>query len=240
MLYIRLLKLEVLTSICTKDNIQSILQEFQIYIKHTNVDFVCATIRAIGRIADVDTSIASNCINGLMTLVLATCLSAQAINENKMKKPHSNYSSVYKNSTDQNHNNNSTTSLYYTNSLNTLISHAELPSDRIIEESVVVLRQLIQQNASTDKSDVAYKTLQKLMKMLIIDKEDPGLIYLIIIYARIISYYIVSIKIAHVLLLLLLIIIAIISIINLFHYNVTQLQVISVFINPKLEPPSYG
>ena len=66
----RLLKLEILTSICTKENIQNILKELQIYVKHGNARFVCAAIRAIGRVVDADPDIASKCMEGLMHLML--------------------------------------------------------------------------------------------------------------------------------------------------------------------------
>lgn len=41
----RLLKLEILTSVCSKENIQAILRELQVYVKHGNLTFVCAAIR---------------------------------------------------------------------------------------------------------------------------------------------------------------------------------------------------
>ena len=47
----RLLKLEILTSICTKENTTTILRELQIYIKHGNSSFVAAVVRAVGRVA---------------------------------------------------------------------------------------------------------------------------------------------------------------------------------------------
>lgn len=110
----RLLKLEILTSICSKDNIQAILRELQIYIKHSNEQFVCATIRAVGRAADADPEIAGKCMEGLMHLMLC----------NK--------------------------------------------ADSIVGESVVVLRQIIQQNTDSEKSS---KILHQLAKMLIQEKD---------------------------------------------------------------------
>lgn len=68
----RLLKLEILASICTKENIIQILKELQMYIKESNVKFVCATVRAIGRVADVDPSVAPGCMTGIMHLILCT------------------------------------------------------------------------------------------------------------------------------------------------------------------------
>ena len=65
----RLLKLDILTAICTKENIGTILKEFQSYIKHNNVEYVCAVIRALGRVADVDNDVSGKCIEGLLLLM---------------------------------------------------------------------------------------------------------------------------------------------------------------------------
>jgi AP-3 complex subunit beta len=66
----RLLKLEILTSLCHKDNIQSILKELQIYVKDSNKTFVCATVKAIGRVADADPNVSPICSEGVMHLML--------------------------------------------------------------------------------------------------------------------------------------------------------------------------
>ena len=66
----KLLKLEILTSICTKENIEAILRELQIYIKHSNTTFVSATIKALGRVADAEPSVASKCMEGIMLILL--------------------------------------------------------------------------------------------------------------------------------------------------------------------------
>jgi AP-3 complex subunit beta len=65
----KLLKLEILTSICTKENIDSILRELQLYVKHRDTSFVCASIRAIGRAADADPAVAPKCIEGVFMLL---------------------------------------------------------------------------------------------------------------------------------------------------------------------------
>jgi len=108
----RLLKLEILTSICTKDNIQQILRELQNYIKQGNQRFVCAAIRAVGRVVDADPDTADLCMEGLMHLMLC----------NK--------------------------------------------TDIVVGETVVVLRQLLQQNSASETST---KILNQLVKMLIAD-----------------------------------------------------------------------
>ena len=66
----KLLKLEILTSVCTKDNIEAILRELQIYIKHSNTSFVSATIKALGRVADAEPAVASKCMEGIMLILL--------------------------------------------------------------------------------------------------------------------------------------------------------------------------
>lgn len=108
-LYDRLLKLEILTFICSKDNTQEILRELQIHIKHNNQQFVCATIRAIGRVADADPEVADRCMEGLMHLM--ACNKASAV----------------------------------------------------IGESVVVLRQLLQQSSGTETSSVVLHQLTRML-----------------------------------------------------------------------------
>eukprot|EP01035_Chromulina_nebulosa_P018023 gene18023-23664_t len=58
----RSLKLEILTSMAFNDNVQTILKELQVYIKHSNPQFVAATIRAIGRVVDCDPNIVDICM----------------------------------------------------------------------------------------------------------------------------------------------------------------------------------
>jgi vesicle coat complex subunit len=65
----RLLKLDILAALTTPDNADIILRELQIYVRHSNSSFVCATIRAVGRIADVAPSFAESCMEGLMHLL---------------------------------------------------------------------------------------------------------------------------------------------------------------------------
>ena len=65
----RLLKLEILTSICTKENTQTILRELQIHAKHGNSVFVAAVVRAVGRVADADPEVATKCMEGLLHLM---------------------------------------------------------------------------------------------------------------------------------------------------------------------------
>ena len=63
------MKLEILTSITTKENLDAILREFQGYVKHPNNAFVCATVRAVGRVADALPEIADRCLEGVMHLL---------------------------------------------------------------------------------------------------------------------------------------------------------------------------
>ena len=73
----RLLKLEILTSICTKENTQTILRELQIHAKHGNAVFVAAVVRAVGRVADADPEVAAKCMEGLLHLM--ACHSAPSV-----------------------------------------------------------------------------------------------------------------------------------------------------------------
>ncbi|KAE9322472.1 hypothetical protein PF001_g4385 [Phytophthora fragariae] len=67
--YARKLKLEILTSLVTDDNVSIILREFQAYVRHVDKSFVTMTVRALGRVADAMPSVAERCLSGLMRLV---------------------------------------------------------------------------------------------------------------------------------------------------------------------------
>ena len=68
----RLLKLEILTSLSCKENIKRILRELEIYLKDPNVEFVCTTVTAVGRVVDTDRTQADNCMEGIMQLLILT------------------------------------------------------------------------------------------------------------------------------------------------------------------------
>eukprot|EP00602_Paraphysomonas_sp_CaronLab_P012338 CAMPEP_0185043098 /NCGR_PEP_ID=MMETSP1103-20130426/42718_1 /TAXON_ID=36769 /ORGANISM="Paraphysomonas bandaiensis, Strain Caron Lab Isolate" /LENGTH=1035 /DNA_ID=CAMNT_0027583241 /DNA_START=446 /DNA_END=3553 /DNA_ORIENTATION=- len=68
----RLLKLDVLAALTTKDNAELVLRELQTYVRHSNTSFVCATIRAVGRVADAAPSFAATCMEGLMHLIVCS------------------------------------------------------------------------------------------------------------------------------------------------------------------------
>lgn len=119
-LFIRLLKLDILTLICYKDNIIQILKELQVYIKSnsSNSKFINASIIAIGRIADCDPDMAIICLEGLMHLLLCSKVSS------------------------------------------------------IIDNCVIVLRQLIQQNIHIEQSSIILFQLTKLLLIASIDEEN--------------------------------------------------------------------
>eukprot|EP00238_Polyblepharides_amylifera_P013156 CAMPEP_0196575746 /NCGR_PEP_ID=MMETSP1081-20130531/5164_1 /TAXON_ID=36882 /ORGANISM="Pyramimonas amylifera, Strain CCMP720" /LENGTH=844 /DNA_ID=CAMNT_0041894145 /DNA_START=15 /DNA_END=2549 /DNA_ORIENTATION=+ len=65
---VRLLKLQVLTSLITQANSRSILQELQAYLRDLDRRFVLATIRALGRCAGRLPSAAGACVRALVAL----------------------------------------------------------------------------------------------------------------------------------------------------------------------------
>ncbi|CAM9119436.1 unnamed protein product [Ectocarpus sp. 13 AM-2016] len=65
------LKLDVLNALVTKENCATILGELQTYVLHRDKSFVCAAVRAVGRVADARPEAADQCLHGLLTLV--TC-----------------------------------------------------------------------------------------------------------------------------------------------------------------------
>ncbi|KAF9390500.1 AP-3 complex subunit beta-2 [Podila verticillata] len=66
--FIRNLKLEILTLIATEGNITFVLRELQEYVKSSNKDFVTQAIQAIGRCASNIPDMAESCLGGLLKL----------------------------------------------------------------------------------------------------------------------------------------------------------------------------
>lgn len=71
---VKVLKLEILTNLSTGSNIALILREFQAYVQNyqdgdEGMDFVRATIQAIGRCATRIREVAPICLNGLISLL---------------------------------------------------------------------------------------------------------------------------------------------------------------------------
>lgn len=62
------LKLDVLTALVTKDNCATILGELQTYVLHRDKSFVCAAVRAVGRVADARPEAADQCLHVSETL----------------------------------------------------------------------------------------------------------------------------------------------------------------------------
>lgn len=56
------LKLDVLTALATRENCATILGELQTYVLHRDKSFVCAAVRAVGRVADARPEVADQCL----------------------------------------------------------------------------------------------------------------------------------------------------------------------------------
>ena len=67
--HIKLLKLDILTSLATETSISVILREFQTYISSSDKEFVAASIQAIGRCASNIKEVTDTCLNGLVSLL---------------------------------------------------------------------------------------------------------------------------------------------------------------------------
>ncbi|XP_053385509.1 AP-3 complex subunit beta-2-like isoform X2 [Mercenaria mercenaria] len=67
--HIKLLKLEILTSLATETNIATILRELQTYVTSSDKEFAAATIQAIGRCASNISEVTDTCLNGLVLLM---------------------------------------------------------------------------------------------------------------------------------------------------------------------------
>eukprot|EP00981_Chlorochromonas_danica_P008375 scaffold2163_cov158-Ochromonas_danica.AAC.10 len=66
----RLLKLDILASLCDKDNVRIILSELDIYIKDPHPQFAAMAVKAVGRVADADPTVCESCITGLMQYLM--------------------------------------------------------------------------------------------------------------------------------------------------------------------------
>lgn len=67
--HIKLLKLEILTNLSTEGNVSFILREFQSYVSSSDMDFVGATIQAIGRCASSISEVTDTCLGKLVSLL---------------------------------------------------------------------------------------------------------------------------------------------------------------------------
>lgn len=67
--FCRALKLDILTALVEAGNVTAVLRELQSYVKHGDKDFVCAAVRAVGRVADAQPEVAHRCLHGLMGLL---------------------------------------------------------------------------------------------------------------------------------------------------------------------------
>lgn len=67
--HIKLLKLEILTNLATENSVSFILREFQTYVSSPDMEFVAATIQAIGRCASNIAEVTDTCLNGLVSLL---------------------------------------------------------------------------------------------------------------------------------------------------------------------------
>ncbi|CAM9291460.1 unnamed protein product [Discosporangium mesarthrocarpum] len=65
------LKLDILTLLVSSESCSAILRELQTYVLHRDKSFVCAAVRAVGRVAGSQPEVTEQCLQGLMTLV--TC-----------------------------------------------------------------------------------------------------------------------------------------------------------------------
>lgn len=67
--FCRALKLDILTALVEAGNATAVLRELQSYVKHGDKAFVCAAVRAVGRVADAQPEVAPRCLHGLMGLL---------------------------------------------------------------------------------------------------------------------------------------------------------------------------
>ncbi|KAG8197187.1 hypothetical protein JTE90_011345 [Oedothorax gibbosus] len=67
--HIKLLKLEILTNLATEGNVSFILREFQSYVSSADMEFVAATIQAIGRCASSISEVTDTCLGKLVSLL---------------------------------------------------------------------------------------------------------------------------------------------------------------------------
>lgn len=69
-LFNRLLKLDILTAICDKENSTSILKELQAYIKDNNNTFILASINAVAKVLEVNQDNLGHGVSGLLDVLI--------------------------------------------------------------------------------------------------------------------------------------------------------------------------
>jgi AP-3 complex subunit beta len=70
--YVSLAKLEIMTRLISSDNCDTVLREFQGYVRAADKTFVCAAARAVGRVADAQPQAAPRCLQGLLALIMSS------------------------------------------------------------------------------------------------------------------------------------------------------------------------
>jgi AP-3 complex subunit beta len=69
-LFNRILKLDILTAICSKENSTSILKELQAYVKDNNVTFIVASINAVAKVLEVNQENLGHGVSGLLDVLI--------------------------------------------------------------------------------------------------------------------------------------------------------------------------
>lgn len=122
---IRALKLDVLTTIATESSIQTILNEFQAYVRDTNRQFAANTVSAIGRCAVRLPAVRSACVEGLLMLAKGVLVGDGA--------------SHIKEETDQSSSQ---------GSLSMSANEKSIQEAGVVVQAVLALRSIVQQNPS--------------------------------------------------------------------------------------------
>lgn len=70
-LFNRVLKLDIMAALCTRDNSEMLCRELQAYVKESNNFFVVASVQTVAKVAERNTDLLPTVLGGLMTLL--TC-----------------------------------------------------------------------------------------------------------------------------------------------------------------------
>ncbi|GAQ85841.1 adapitin protein complex [Klebsormidium nitens] len=70
-LFVRKLKLEVLTTVAGEGSVNSVLKELQVYVTDADAAFVASVVRALGKLARQVPTVAVRCVRGLLSLALS-------------------------------------------------------------------------------------------------------------------------------------------------------------------------
>jgi len=79
--FVRVLKIDILTLLVDRSNVETILREFEVYFSHPEKSFVTYVTMALGKLVNAIPKLADKCLRGLLTLMTSKseCVVSEAV-----------------------------------------------------------------------------------------------------------------------------------------------------------------